>query len=372
MLVSPPSGFRYSAAMSRNTPLVSVIVSNFNYGDYLEQCLQSVVEQTHQNVEVLFSDNASDDGSWEIALSFCDRYPQIFSITRHRRNQGRCANFRHWHSQLTGDYHLGLSSDDVLQPRCIETSINALETHRDAAFAIFSRSILTEEMKEIEELPFLSTDCVMDPPGLALLYLISSFNVTNSQVLYRTPKSPHNLIVPLDEEGQYRSFFRTRVQDFLIALESPVIFLREALVKHRVHSRNHARSAELNMLDVLGQYSLNFEFLEHVESKHPAWTTLFAEQLKKATLKHANTSLRYAARFVLLENIELATKYLHLACALDPDCGSSKHFNLVHDAVSSWGTSLFTDKCAYVKTEGNLTQRAQSYDPPDPWRPLYS
>ena len=37
---------------------IALIISNYNYGDYLEQCLQSVVDQTYEKIEVLFSDNA--------------------------------------------------------------------------------------------------------------------------------------------------------------------------------------------------------------------------------------------------------------------------------------------------------------------------
>ena len=160
--------------------------------------------------------------------------------------------------------------------------------------------------------------------------------------------------------GQFRSFFRTRVQDFLISLESPVIFLREALVKHRVHNLNHARLAEFNMLDVIGQYSLNFEFLEHVENKHPEWKEMFVAQLSKATGKHANTAMRYAARFILLEDVNLAKKYLHLACALEPSCKSSEHYELVLTAVESWGSANFSKACQLVRAQSNLTFRSQS------------
>ena len=63
-------------------PLVSVIVHNFNYGKYLEECLTSVMAQTYENIEVLFSDNASTDNSWEIAQKFDKKYPNKFSLTK--------------------------------------------------------------------------------------------------------------------------------------------------------------------------------------------------------------------------------------------------------------------------------------------------
>ena len=358
--------------MSQEKPLVSIIVYNYNYGEFLEQCLESAVNQTYGNVEILFTDNASEDDSWRIALDFSGRYPDLFSISKHRRNRGSSANFRHWHSQLSGQYHIGLCADDVLHPKCIELSVKALEANKDCAFLIFARSLIQGDLTETFEPPFLNCDCIMEPPGLSLLYMMTGFNATNSQVIYRTPKSPHNLVVPLYEEGQFRSFFRTRMQDFLISMDSPAIYLQQPLVKHRVHDRNHARFAELNMIDVMGQYSLNFEFLEQIAGQRPEWRSIFEEQLQRATKKHAMTALRYSGRFVLSEEIRLAKQYLSLSCALDPDCKLSEQYGAVTSAIDSFGTSQFENEKASLKLINNLIQRDQSYEPPSPWRPLNS
>ena len=60
-------------------PLVSVIVYNYNYGRYLSECFfDSVICQTYQNIEILFSDNASTDDSWEIAQSYSQKFPGLF------------------------------------------------------------------------------------------------------------------------------------------------------------------------------------------------------------------------------------------------------------------------------------------------------
>ena len=65
--------------MENQSPLVSVIIYNYNYGQYLRDCFDSVFNQTYPNIEVLFSDNASTDDSWAIALEYSNRYPgEIF------------------------------------------------------------------------------------------------------------------------------------------------------------------------------------------------------------------------------------------------------------------------------------------------------
>jgi len=50
--------------MKRELPLVSIIVPNYNYANYLETCLESILNQTYENIEVIFRDNASMDDSY--------------------------------------------------------------------------------------------------------------------------------------------------------------------------------------------------------------------------------------------------------------------------------------------------------------------
>ena len=48
-------------------PLVSILIPNYNYGKYLGYCLDSVIDQTYRDFEVIFRDNASTDRSFKIA-----------------------------------------------------------------------------------------------------------------------------------------------------------------------------------------------------------------------------------------------------------------------------------------------------------------
>ena len=125
------------------------ISHNFNYGKYLEECLTSVMAQTYENIEVLFSDNASTDNSREIAQKFDKKYPNKFSLAKNRRNMGGHPNFKIWFSQLEGEYRLTLSSDDRLEPNFIEKLLISLKS-TDCALLWFTGQSLIKKTECIE------------------------------------------------------------------------------------------------------------------------------------------------------------------------------------------------------------------------------
>lgn len=89
---------------------ISVIVPVYNKIDYLEQCIDSILLQTYQNLELLLIDDASTDGSGEI----CDRYGQEDERVRvfHKENGGPTSACIVGLAHASGDYCMFVDSDD--------------------------------------------------------------------------------------------------------------------------------------------------------------------------------------------------------------------------------------------------------------------
>jgi glycosyltransferase involved in cell wall biosynthesis len=101
-------------------PLVSVIITNYNYGRYLRDAVESVRAQSYPNVECIIVDDASTDESPSILAALGAEFSDI-KIVRKDRNAGQTAAFCDGFAASDGDYVIFLDADDILLPAAVET-----------------------------------------------------------------------------------------------------------------------------------------------------------------------------------------------------------------------------------------------------------
>jgi glycosyltransferase involved in cell wall biosynthesis len=108
----------------RPRPFVTIGISTFNRADgYLADALGSAVAQTYPDLEILVSDNCSDDHTPELVAGFDD--PRI-RYHRHEKNIGANANFNFCVQEARGEYFLLLHDDDMVDPDFVEACVEAL------------------------------------------------------------------------------------------------------------------------------------------------------------------------------------------------------------------------------------------------------
>jgi glycosyltransferase involved in cell wall biosynthesis len=100
------------------SPKVSIIVTNYNYANYIQDCLYSVSLQTYPDVECIVIDDGSSDDSVERIDRFIrsDTSPIRFTLIRHESTRGQYAAFRTGVQHATGAFVSFLDSDDLLLP----------------------------------------------------------------------------------------------------------------------------------------------------------------------------------------------------------------------------------------------------------------
>ncbi|PLX70653.1 MAG: hypothetical protein C0602_03850 [Denitrovibrio sp.] len=103
--------------MKSKKPLISVLINNYNYAGFIKQCIDSVLNQTYQNFEIIFVDDGSADNSKEVVETYTDK--RIKSIFK--KNGGQASAFNVGFEASKGEIICFLDSDDWWKENKLET-----------------------------------------------------------------------------------------------------------------------------------------------------------------------------------------------------------------------------------------------------------
>jgi len=124
-----------------SNPLVSICIPCYNGADHIRHAVDSVLNQTYSNIEIIISDDCSTDLTYSILNEYQDDRIQI---TRNQANYGFAGNWNHVVSLASGEYIKLLPQDDVISDDCIAKQVDALRSHgKKTAFVFSSRNILS-------------------------------------------------------------------------------------------------------------------------------------------------------------------------------------------------------------------------------------
>ena len=111
---------------------VSVIVPVYNGEIYLEECMESILSQSYQNIEVIFVDDGSTDRSAERIQSFQERDHRVELIRQTNQYAGIARN--RGFDAATGEYVIFLDADDYFDSSLVEKMVSAMQrNHADIA-----------------------------------------------------------------------------------------------------------------------------------------------------------------------------------------------------------------------------------------------
>jgi glycosyltransferase involved in cell wall biosynthesis len=115
-------------------PLVSVLVSNYNYGRYIGSAIESALDQSYRNLELIICDDGSTDNSVEIIEAYERKDPRVRLIRK--ANGGQASGFNAAFSVSQGEIIALLDSDDLFLPSKIERIVADFQAHPDSGFGV--------------------------------------------------------------------------------------------------------------------------------------------------------------------------------------------------------------------------------------------
>lgn len=125
-----------------SSPLVTIGIPTYNRADsFLRTCIESVLNQTYNNIEIIVSDNNSKDNTEEVVLSYND---DRIRYIKQKENLGPIKNTNYCIGAATGAYLQILHDDDMIDPEFIEKCMEAAEYKTD-------KGIIIAGSREIDE-----------------------------------------------------------------------------------------------------------------------------------------------------------------------------------------------------------------------------
>lgn len=137
---------------NKRQPKVSVIVPIYNVEKYIERCVRSLMEQTLDDIEYIFVNDATPDRSMEVLNRVIDEYPQrkpYVTIFTHENNKGQSSARNLGIKNSTGKYIFFVDSDDEISIKAIESLYNIAEENNSGLVIADNQIIHNDEVSVV-------------------------------------------------------------------------------------------------------------------------------------------------------------------------------------------------------------------------------
>jgi glycosyltransferase involved in cell wall biosynthesis len=217
------------------TPKVSILIPVFNRKQFIAECIQSALDQTFTDFEVVVVDNASDDGTWEICKRFAALDPRV-RIFQNESNIGPVRNWRRCAEEARGEFSKILFSDDTLEPNCLAEMVPALEDPNVSL--VYSAARIGKFRDEAVIAYSLGTAARIDAYSFLRLMLRGKAPVSPGAALIRTKNLLDNLRVdfptktprPYDSHGAgpdaMTMLLTAEKYRYVVHIPSPLVYFR--------------------------------------------------------------------------------------------------------------------------------------------------
>lgn len=209
----------------RKHPSLSIVITNYNYGNYLGACIGSALRQTRPALEIIVVDDGSTDGSMEVLEEFGSHIHVIG-----KSNGGQASAFNAGFAAARGDLVYFLDADDIARPELVETVTSLW--HESLAALCFGLELIDAGGRHMGAYDILPHD--IDNRQIFLNtasfdFLPTSGNVFARRVLER--------LMPM-EEARWR-ICADAVLLRAAAIEGRIMPVRRTLAAYRIHPNNN-------------------------------------------------------------------------------------------------------------------------------------
>lgn len=234
-------------------PLVSVLIPAYNHENYIQETIESIINQTYPNIELIILDDGSKDKTWEKITELKPKCENRFvkSHFETKQNEGTCITLNKLLKLSSGEFVYIIASDDLAKPQAIEKEVKFLQDNPDYALAVgdneyvdsmgkqifrtqkaFTSNIKNAKYKTVKE--FLSSKLKID-------FLSDDFG--SYKTLYKENYIPNGYLIRKNIFETIGNFTKNApLEDFWLMLQiskyKKMKYIDEILFSYRIHDTN--------------------------------------------------------------------------------------------------------------------------------------
>ena len=239
----------------KSTPKVSIIMPCYNSEKYIEKAIQSVLEQTYRNFELIIIDDDSTDKTWEIIEQYAKKDFRVICTRKTENEKGISKSMNKGIEMARGKYITRMDSDDIIIPEKILRQVQFLDENEEYGICsvniammdnlgnIYNENVYPEQ-KVPSEWTFLWTNPVPNAPCMYRTSIIKGNNITFSnlrtaedydfleKLITKTKVYMINLPLYYYRYNEKSTYNRNRIETFKNSLDISKKYYKEVTKKN--------------------------------------------------------------------------------------------------------------------------------------------
>lgn len=238
---------------TKDFPLVSVLIPAYNHENYIQETIESIINQTYPNIELIILDDGSKDKTWEKITELkpkCEnRFVKIHFETK--QNEGTCITLNKLLELSSGEFVYIIASDDLAKPQAIEKEVKFLQDNPDYALAVGDNEYVDSMGKQIFRTPKAFTSNIKNAKYKTVKEFLSSKlkidflsdDFGSYKTLYKENYIPNGYLIRKNIFETIGNFTKNApLEDFWLMLQiskyKKMKYIDEISFSYRIHDTN--------------------------------------------------------------------------------------------------------------------------------------
>ena len=260
------------------SPLVSVIIPAFNQSMYVSEAINSALEQTYKNIEIIIIDDGSTDETPHILEKYCNYGNIVLLAHPEHQNRGVSKSRQLGVQQAQGKYIAFLDADDFFEPQKIEIQVVPLEAHNDIVLCHSHIQVVSE----CDDIPDFGGAVDLGGSIKKYSYQLQPYFLKRNRVCNSTTLMRSSILKTFNFSFKQAFQYEDWLLWVLLSEYGYFIYIPEKLINYRFHPSSATHSVIKSQL--LGNYSkieMYFSLIHRVRSMKikflcakQIWTTM--------------------------------------------------------------------------------------------------